>query len=369
MTNEIRLKAGSIRKVEVGSLEEILCLALPQKIYTKERLMQSAREFQMQLAGKHPLSKTYTFEAWLLCGAEGQPLMRAALTFPHNRPQVAYVGYFESVSRDEAIMQEFVDFLSQRAQAFNGAKTLLGPVQASFWVSYRMQLSGFSDAPFTGEPHNPDYYPTLWQAAGFELTEQYVSNFFHQIPQAYRESRLKKRYEMFRKRGLRFVSPKREQWQEVLPEVFDLLSDLYREFPLYDAISFEQFAEVFNDYQQILDFSMVQLAYQEECLVGFVITVPDYGPLPYQAMTALNILKLLKRRRKARRYTIMYLGVERKYLGLGSALSYLIYQAIEARSAYAVAGLIHQGKVTQNYASDLKAYQHHYGIFEKKLSD
>lgn len=365
--NEEFLNSVSIRKVEAGSLEEILCLALPQLIYPEDRLMQSAGEFQAQLAGNHPLSVTYEFEAWLMCTADGQPLMRAALTFPYSRPGVGYLGYFESVTRDEGLMRAFISSLSQRARDLKGAETLIGPVQASFWLGYRMQLSGFSDAPFTGEPHNPAYYPKLWEAAGFELKEHYVSNFFQQIPAQYRESRLKKRYQKFMAEEVRFLSPKRGQWQEVLPEVFSLLSDLYRDFPLFEGISFEQFSEVFSDYQQILDFSMVQLAYKEERLVGFVITVPDYGHLVYRPMTGLNILKILKRRRKAKRYTIMYLGVDGDYLGLGSALSYLIYEAIEARSAYAVAGLIHQGKVTKNYVSDLQAYQHHYGIYEKKI--
>lgn len=356
-----------IRKVETGSLEEILCLALPHLIYPEGQLMQSAREFQAQLAGEHPLSDTYEFEAWLLCGVDGQPLMRAALTFLHSRPKMAYLGYFESVSQDKDLMRQFVDFLSQRAREVKKVETLVGPVQASFWISYRMQLSGFLDKPFTGEPHNPSYYPTLWKAAGFELKEEYVSNFFQKIPESYVESRLKRRYAMFKQRGIRFVSPKRGQWQTVLPEIFHLLSDLYQDFPLFELITLEQFEKVFSDYQQMLDFSMVKLAYKHKELVGFVITVPDYGQLVYQPMTGMTLLKILKRRHQARRYTILYLGVDDAYLGLGSALSYLIFREIEGRSAYAVAGLIHQTKVTKHYVSELQAYQHKYGLYEKKL--
>lgn len=360
-------KRLTIRKVESGRLSEILFLSLPHMIYPEEHLMQSASEFQAQLTGQHPLSSEYDFEAWLVCTAEGQPLMRAALTLPHVEQRTAYLGYFETTSQDQELMQKFVDFLSQRARYLRNAETLIGPVQGSFWLGYRMQLSGFSDLPFTGEPHNPAYYPRLWKAAGFELKEQYVSNFFQQIPTQYRESRLKQRYQKFIAEGVRFISPKRSEWQVVLPEVFALLSKLYQEFPLFETISFEQFSEVFNQYQQILDFQMVQLAYKADQLVGFVITVPDYGNLVYRPLTRMNLLRILKRRRLARRYTVMYLGVDGDYLGLGSALSYLIYQAIESRSAYAVAGLIHQSRVTKNYVADLKAYQHHYGIYEKKI--
>lgn len=357
----------SIRKVEAGSFEEILCLALPEKIYPADRLMQSSSELQAQIAGTHPLSGTYDFEAWLLCSEDGQPLMRAALTFPHSKADTAYLGYFESVTQDTERMRVFIDFLSQRARDLKDVQTLSGPVQASFWLGYRMQLSGFADAPFTGEPHNPAYYPKLWEAAGFELKEEYVSNFFQQIPEQYREPRLKQRFSKFKQEGVKFVSPKRAQWQEVLPEVYRLLSELYQDFPIFEAITFEQFAQVFNDYQQILDFSMVQLAYKDAQLVGFVITMPDYGHLVYRKMTALNLVKILKRRRQAKRYTVMYLGVDSQYLGLGSALSYLIYQAIEHKHAYAVAALIHGNKVTKRYVSELQAYQHHYGLYEKQL--
>lgn len=372
MTFKLKLDASnqqavSIRRVVSGSLEEILCLALPGLIYPEGRLMQSASEFQAQVAGTHPLSGLYEFEAWLMCDGDGQPLMRAALTFPHTKPNVAYLGYFESVTQEAALMREFIDSLSQRAREVKDVKSLIGPVQASFWLGYRMQLSGFSDAPFTGEPHNPAYYPALWEAAGFKLKESYLSNFFHQIPKQFQQPRLKKRYRKFVAEGVRFVSPERSQWQAVLPPVFDLLSELYQDFPLFESISFEQFAQVFGEYQHILDFSMVKLAYQQEQLVGFVITFPDYGQLVHRPVKGLNLLKILKRRRKARRYVVMYLGVDGNYLGLGSALSYLIYQEIEARSAYAVAALIHQDKVTKAYVADLQAYQHHYGVYQKEI--
>lgn len=355
----------TFRRVESATLDEMAFLSLPHAIYPPEYWTEDASEIQTLIAGTHPISSRHEFEAWVAYKGD-EIVLRAALTWPHADDTCVYLGYFESLYNDFELFQAFMNHLDQVAKS-RGAQRMIGPVQASFWVSYRMLLSGYEDTPFTGEPYNPPYYPVLWEAVGFELTERYLSNFFKRIEAVGPHQRLSKRYQQFLDKGLTFKDAKAKEWEAILPQVYQLLSELYKGFPLFETITYVEFKQIFKDYQQILDFTMVKLAYDQARLVGFVITVPDYGNLVYGSLNPLTLLRILRIRHKAERYTVMYLGVDEDYLGLGSALTHLIYQAIEKRSAYAVAGMIHHTKVTKNYLPDMQTKQHHYGIFERTL--
>ena len=112
---------------------------------------------------------------------------------------------------------------------------------------------------------------------------------------------------------------------------------------------------------------MVKLAYKEGKLAGFLIAMPDYGSLVYQKLTPLNLAKLFWTKRFPKRYTIMYLGVDEQFLGLGSALAYPIFKEAQKRQASAIGALIHQKTVTRHYAAELQGDKHEYGLFELRL--
>ena len=157
-----------IKPVKPNTAELDDFLALPKKIYRPEHLMQSEEEELALIEGNHPLSsdlETYAFVGY----EDSQPCIRGLLTF-YPDDEAAYLGFFESIN-DQQIASAFIEHLAGFARSL-GASKIIGPVQASFWLGYRMQLTGTEEVPFTGEPHNPVYYPDLWQAAGFELMER-----------------------------------------------------------------------------------------------------------------------------------------------------------------------------------------------------
>lgn len=354
---------NEIKKVRVGDSSLRDFLSLPKKLYKKHFLMQDRAEEKAQLMGTHPLSSHYQLEAYVVYHERCVVARAALICYPDL--ERAYVGYFEAKNDTEAVLALF-ERLKERASEL-GKSSIAGPVQASFWLGYRMKLDHFEESPFTGEPSGKVYYPTLWQAAGFSLSERYHSVFYQEVPFGDKQERLEKRYQQFVEKGYRIVSPKREDWPQVSRQVFTLLSKLYSDFPLYHSIREEEFATLFAPYQNVLDFSMVRLAYKDGILVGFLISLPDYGNVVYGRLTPLSLLRILQTRKKAKRYAILYLGVEPGHLGLGSALAYPIYKAIQERRAVAIAALIHQGKITENYATSLKEHRHSYGIFEATL--
>lgn len=355
--------ALNIIQVVSGETSEADFLDFPQRIYKKDERMQSASEEQAQISGQHPLSPTYTFRAFNGY-QDGLMVIRGALIKPHHLED-CYFGYFEAID-DVTVMIQFIQTLSDKVRNEN-VHRIIGPVQGSFWLGYRMKVKGFERAPFTSEPHNLAYYPKLWRAAGFKEVEHYTSNFYRTIPSQYESKKLAKRYQSFVEKGYQFVSPKPEDWPTVSLEVFDLLRVLYKDFPLYQEVAAEQFSQIFADLKQVIDFSMVKLAYKDQQLVGFVITLPDYGNLIYRKMTLLNLAKILYTRWRAKRYIILYLGVDSKHLGLGLAMSYPVFKQVKQRKAEVVAALIHEKTVTNRYVTEMQADSHAYSLWMLEL--
>ena len=352
-----------ITPVVSGEQSEADFLYFPQQIYKKEEWMQSVSEEQAQISGQHPLSSTYTFQAFNGY-QDGQMVIRGALIKPHHLEDY-YFGYFEAVD-DATVMIQFIQKLSDKVRNENGQR-IVGPVQGSFWLGYRMKVKGFERTPFTSEPHNPAYYPKLWQEAGFKEIEHYTSNFYRTIPPQYESKKLAKRYQSFVEKGYRFVSPKPEDWPTVSLEVFELLRVLYKDFPLYQEVTAEQFSQIFADLKQVIDFSMVKLAYKDQQLVGFLITLPDYGNLIYQKMNLLNLAKIIYKKWRAKRYIILYLGVDSKHLGLGLAMSYPVFKQVKQRKAEVVAALIHENTVTNRYVTEMQEDSHAYSLWMLEL--
>ena len=353
----------TIKAVQPHSPELVDFLALPQKLYGKGHLMQSPEEEVSLISGTHPLSPEIEVRAFV--GYHDQQVQIRGLLTYYPVDGTCFLGYFESLD-DVGMAKQFIAYIADQARDL-GAEKLIGPVQASFWLGYRMQLSGHEDLPFTGEPHQPAYYPKLWETAGFKLTESYLSNFYPKVSPTTQEAKLAKRYEAALAAGIKIRSPHKSDWTEVSLQVFELLNRLYRDFPIYRSLHVAQFSAIFEKYRYILDFSMVKLAYQEEKLVGFLITMPDYGALVYQKLNLFTLAKLLWIKHRAKRYIILYLGVDPQYLGLGSALSYPIFKQAQARGASAVGALIHQHTLTRHYAADLQGTSHTYGLYQLLL--
>ena len=355
MTETLRI----VRVESEGERAEFL--ELPQRLYPRQHLPQDRKLEEALLEGSHTLSGLMGFQAYLVYDQD-LPIMRAAMTYYENRND-AYLGFFEGENRPDA-MQLLVETVAQAARE-RGYAALVGPVQASFWLGYRMQLTGMEDLPFTGEPHNLPYYENLWRQAGFELQDRYLSTFYDKIPADEMREKMARRLARFEKKGYVFRSPKKEEWPEVSRQVHVLLEELYQDFPVYQSLPAESFADMFASYREILDFSMVHLAYKDGELQGFMITVPDYANLVYQNLTPWTLARILWRKFHPKQYLLLYLGAREP--GLGAALSYLSFLQVKARGSFAVGALIHESGPAQNYAKHLRLKIHEYGLWRLSL--
>lgn len=351
-----------VKKVTEKEYEDFL--AFPSRIHTKKELMQKRSDEISLLKGTHTLSKYFSFTAFL-CYRDKKVVARCAVTI-YPEKEEAYLGFFDSENNIEAVKT-----MTEEAENFarkNGIKKLTGPVDASFWIGYRMKSDKFDEERFFSEPYGKDYYPKLWKEVGYEISEVYVSNIYKKLSKKEEDDeKYIKGYNFFTKKGYHIVSAEKKDWDRMISEVYTLLIKLYSDFPVFSHITEEEFKEMYKSLKTILDFSMVKLGYKNGKLVGFFISVPDYRNRLCGNIGLPEILFMLKNRIRCDNYILLYIGVDEKHLGLGSALSQAIFEELRKRSASSIGALIKKGKVSEKYFDKKILYQREYLLFEKQL--
>lgn len=343
--------------LEVVSKEhQELFLSLPKLLYKKEYLTQNRKVERDILNGKHCLSSDFDIYPFIVVNGENEILSRCILTvYPNDN--VGYVGFFESYYNKFAVTRLFEE-VRRKAEGL-GLTKLVGPVDCSFWIKYRFKVDNF-DKIYTGEPYNKEYYKTLWEHVGFNVSEEYYSNQLR-IPKAEDDSgKCKKRLEYVLEKGYTIRNVSRKSFDKDLREIFRLLSKLYSDFPAFKMITEEQFVSQYGYFKYILDYRTVFLAHKDEKLVGFLICLPNFE-------NDNSLLNIIKTRRNAKEYIVLYLGVDSGHLGLGGAFAELSRKFFEAHKNYSILGLIHKGNISGAYYKNLIVDKYNYVLMEVNL--
>ncbi|MBP5553276.1 MAG: hypothetical protein J6X94_00230 [Lachnospiraceae bacterium] len=335
---------------------------LPKKIYSAKDNMESPSQMRSLLEGTHPLSKYFDLDAYLII-KDGDTVARFAIT-TYSDDTTAYLGFFESLNDKE--ISGFLFTEAQRIAKEKKCTVIVGPVDASFWLKYRLKINNFNLLPYTGEPYNKDYYLDLFQDSGYKVCEHYTSSAFRSVGEDYVNEKFESRYKEFLSHGYVIESPKPEDYDKVIDEVYRLITELYSDFPIYKNLSKEDFYEVFKDYKTIMNMSMTKMAYYEGKAVGFYISIPDYGNRVYHA-GLFDIPGILRTRKHPDRYVMLYMGVDQNHRGLGKALVYAIMKELMQSGLPSIGALARDGKVTQDYASEEKTDIYEYVLLKHEL--
>ena len=338
-------------------------LKLPKMLYGKEDNMENPNEILSLLQGTHPLSKYFTLHKFLIYS--GENIKGRYVITTYDRDEVAYIGFFECVN-DKEVAKYLFESASDYVKKL-GYKKIVGPVDASFWIKYRLKINLFRSSPYTGEPYNKDYYLDLFKENGYEICEHYTSNIYNKVTS--KEPLYDQRYLAFLGKGYEIISPDIEEFDKVIKELYDLLTELYSDFPVYKSVSYEDFAKVFSDYRYIIDMSMVKMAYYKERAVGFFVSVPDYGNKVYHLKNISNLVKVLLIKRKPKRYVMLYMGVDQEHRGLGKALVGSIMEELRKSGLFSVGALARDGKVTQKYGEEHIEECCEYVLIEKSVEN
>lgn len=333
---------------------------LPNDLYNKKNITEDKTDMYKLLTGIHSLSKYFKLDKFLIYDEEKAVGRFCITTYPKDK--TAYLGFFECIN-DEKVAKYLFDSAYKFCKK-NKYKNIIGPVDASFWIKYRLKINKFDSLPYTGEPYNLDYYFDLFKNNNFNVIEHYTSNIYQQVKEDFNNIKYSDRYNEFIKKGYEIISPDMNKYDEIIESIYYLLMDLYQDFPIFKNVELNDFLEVFKSYKSIINPSMVKLAYYENKLVGFFISVPNYNNNVYN-LNLFKILKVLKTRKKPKEYIMLYMGVDQNHKGLGKAIAEAIMNELKVSGLPSVGALTKDGKLTQNYVSELIEERYEYVLLER----
>lgn len=337
---------------------------LPKRLYSKNEIMQNEQEEREILTGTHLLSHYFSVTGLLVMNGN-QVVSRAVLTI-YPKLESAYLGFFESEKNPEAVRMLF--HKAEELTLQKGCNSIIGPIDSSFWLRYRFKINQFQHS-YTGEPYNKDYYCKMWEDNGYEIAERYYSNHFMRVEAEYHEQKFEERLHRKMEEGYIIKSPSKKTFDETIAQVYDLLIELYQDFPAYSYITKEEFLSLFDYLKWIIRYNMVKMAYYNGKAVGFFISIPNYGNLVYGKLSLLDYIKLFRIRKCPKEYVMLYMGIDASHKGLGKAVTEAVKEELQKEGTPSVGALIRKGNINRDYFSKLVDYEYEYVLLKKELCE
>ena len=337
-------------------------LSLPKKLYTKLDNMEDSNTMKDILTNNHPLSNDFKLNKYLVY-KDDEVVARFIITEYNDDNKVCYIGFFECIN-DKKVAKFLFDEAHKIAKE-KKYKKIVGPVDASFWIKYRLKINKF-ERPYTGEPYNKDYYLKLFTDNKYKICDHYTSQSYDIVDDSYFNDKFTEHYNEFKKLGYEIIKPKPEDFDKCMSEVYDLITKLYSDFPIFKNLKKESFLEIYKSYKKIINMNMVRMAYFKGQAVGFYISVPNYNNIVYH-LNPINILKILHQRKHPKSYVMLYMGVDSNHRGLGKALVYSIVEELKKNNLPSIGALAHDGKISQNYAKEKINSRYEYVLLERSI--
>ena len=337
-------------------------IELPKKLYTKKDNMEDSKTMRDILLGKHPLSSYFNLNKFVIY-REKEVVGRFIITEYKDNKKTCYIGFFECIN-DKKVAKFLFDNASSFAKEKH-YKKIVGPVDASFWIKYRLKINKF-ERPYTGEPYNLEYYYKLFKDNDYKVRDHYTSQVYDKVDETYSNEKFNEHFKEFSKLGYKIEKPSIKDYDKCMGEVYDLVTNLYSDFPVFKDVGKEDFLKLYKSYEKIINMDMVRMAYYKEKAVGFYISIPNYHNIVYH-LTPLNILKILKQRKKPKGYVMLYMGVDQKHRGLGKAMVYSIVEELKKSHLPSIGALSHDGKINQNYAKEKINSRYEYVLLERVI--
>ena len=338
-----------------------LFLRFPAKVYDDKHIMQDKIFEREVLENTNILCKGVKIIPLIAKNKKEEVVARCLLSFYED--DTAYIGFFECINNNEAAKELLA--AGENLAREEGKKKILGPIDLSFWARYRFCTS--EDLPYIGEPANKAYYQGLWEENGFKVSEEYISNFFDVADESFDSEKARKRLQSAKDEGYVFTHPNVDDFEKYLRDIYPVLIEGYKDFCGFKTISEEDFVKLYSPLKMVIDPEMVFLAYKDGDLKGFLICLPDYGNLLCKSRTPALLLSVMNVKSHAKRYVLLYMGVKRDCLGLGSALSQQVVDRLKEKKASGISALIHSGKASGGYFKDKIKEQRKYVMLEKML--
>jgi GNAT superfamily N-acetyltransferase len=249
--------------------------------------------------------------------------------------RVGFFGFFESIddqSVADALIQQAAEWCRQR-----GHDVLRGPASFSVNDECGLLVEGFETPPTLMMPHNPRYYVTLLERAGFtkakDLWVYQGGSEEHYVPVP---ERLARGTELIRQRqGITLRPLNLKDFQGEVERIKELYNAAWEKNWGFVPMTDHEIDHLAEQFKPVVIPELVPMAEKDGKLIGFGIALPDLNVVFRRHRSGrlfpmiLDLLWSLKMKR-IRRARILLLGVLPDYRGKG--VDAMLYHWIWTRS-------------------------------------
>jgi GNAT superfamily N-acetyltransferase len=243
----------------------------------------------------------------------------------HNREhhdRVGFYGFFESVN-DQAVANALFDAAAQWVRD-KGFDTLRGPMNPSVNDDCGLLVDGFETPPTLMMPHNPPYYVSLTEAAGFRKAKDlicYQSTGTEMPERLVRGARL-----VAERKGITLRSLDMKRFTEEVEMVKRLYNAAWERNWGFVPLTNEEIDHLAKQLKPVVVPDLICFAEKDGQTIGFAVALPDLNQaLKHNPSGRLfpGILKVLWHARGVQRCRILLLGALKEYRNSGvDALMY-----------------------------------------------
>ncbi len=260
---------------------------------------------------------------YFLAYANGKAVGRIAgiydrLYIDFQNENIGFFGFYESIN-DQAV----ADALFEAAILWLKGKGVVeahGPTNPGTNDVMGTLVDAFDMPPVVMMPYNHDYYPTLFEQAGFAKAKDLLAYWLDES--LMNIGRLDRMVELLKKRHkltLRPINLKK------LDEEIDLVREIYNDaweknwhfVPWTD----EEITHLGKELKPVADPELVLFAYKDDEPVGFSLSLPDVHQALIHVRSGrlfpFGLLKLLYHQRHISQVRVLAMGIRHKYRGLG----------------------------------------------------
>ncbi|TJX15914.1 hypothetical protein E9840_01805 [Tissierella creatinini] len=280
--------------------------------------------------GKSIMCKSIDLDP-LMIEEGGRVIMITILAFAHRMPDFIQIGFFEAIEDNPSAFQLILHRAREMAKG-KGATKLSGSLNIHVNYGLGFLASDYDSNQGFGTPHNPKFYNTLFEGAGFETIDMvsFNRNMLDMKPiiKDRMRDRLKDRY-IVRQVNFKELEKEAEIYTRINNEAF-------KNHPFYYPRVVEEDLELFKEFKYLLRPENLLFVEREGVPVGFMLWYPDFHSLmkPNETLGLKTVIKAKLDHNKMRTFKIVEIGVIPQEQNKGAIISLFDYCYICAKDKY-----------------------------------
>lgn len=257
------------------------------------------------LNGESVMCKSVDLEPWMVVD-NGRIIMITILAYAHRMPEFLQISFFEAIEDNPSAFKLILDRAyslakEKRATKISGTLNIHVNYGLGFLASDYEAWQGF------GTPHNPSFYNTLFEDAGFETID--MISFKKDMTQMQPlfsdrlKEKLRKRYTV-RKVNFKDLENEARIYTQINNEAFS-------EHLFYYPRDNSEDLELFKEFKYLLKPENLLFVERDGVPVGFMLWYPDYHSLmaPRESVGLFTVIKNKLYSNRMKTFKIVEIGV------------------------------------------------------------